>query len=104
MTDTLTEVSAEAETNGAAAPRADINSVLDACTLGELEDLEEMCGAPIDQFSDAARPKLKLVRAVVTILKQRENPAFTFEETRPMRMSEVEAILVAAVPTVGQPG
>lgn len=83
------------------APGAGVQEVLDSCTLGELEALEQMCGIPVDQFMDPTQPKLRLVRAVVTTIKRRTDPAYTYDDTADMRMDEVEGALASATPTEG---
>lgn len=53
---------------------------LDSLTVGEIEEIEEITGCPIDKVFDADRPRGKALRAIGFVVKRRDNPAFTLED------------------------
>ncbi|GGM78459.1 hypothetical protein GCM10012275_56350 [Longimycelium tulufanense] len=61
-------------------------------TVGEMEDIEEVTGTPFDVLFDPAGPKGKMLRAAAWIIKRRNDPDFTFEQARDLRvnLSDVE--------------
>ncbi len=58
-------------------------------TIGDVEDIEEICGRPFDEL-DFDKPSAKLVKAVVYILNRRTNPGFTLDDAREVKLSEVK--------------
>ena len=49
-------------------------------TIGEMEKVEELSGRPFDDLSKDNAPKAKILRALVTVIKQRTDPSFTWEQ------------------------
>lgn len=71
----------------------DVDSFLADLTIGEMEALEEITGAPLEDLVDedgnlaVAVPKVKLLKAIVWISKHRENPDFTLEDASRLKLS-----------------
>lgn len=62
----------------------------DDLTIGDLEDFEEIVGASIDDaFQDGKSVSTKTLKAVVFITKRRDNPDFTLEDARKVKVSEL---------------
>lgn len=53
---------------------------LDALTVAEIEVIEEIVGAPIDEAFGVGKPRGKALRALGFVVKKRENPDFTLED------------------------
>lgn len=60
---------------------------LDDFELGELEWLEDHLGKPITDFSVLS--SMKAAVGLVYLVKKRENPAFTIDEARRMKITSV---------------
>lgn len=52
--------------------------------IGELEWLEEQCDAPIDEISMGS---MKAAVMLITIIKRRENPQFSPDDARKMKLT-----------------
>lgn len=65
---------------------------INALDLGELEAFAEATGIGPMQLQDGWRPPLKAVMAFVWLMKRRENPAFTFDDARRVKVSELAAM------------
>jgi hypothetical protein len=61
----------------------DINSL----TIGEIEEIEDLGGQPIDSLFSATGKKGKALRAIAFVMKRRENPDFTWEEAGDLRIN-----------------
>ena len=68
--------------------------------LGELEDLADAAGIDPLALNDGWQPDLKAVRAFVWLLKRREDPAFTLDDARRVKLRE----LAEMVPPVAGAG
>lgn len=63
-------------------------------TLGEIEEIEDYAGMPIQHIGDMEKvgtSKLRL--ALAWIVKRRENPAFTIEDAKKLTAKELFAIM-----------
>lgn len=58
-------------------------------TVGDLEDIEEICGRPLSEI-DFENPDSKLMKAIVYITGRRDNPDFTIEDARQVPLSALE--------------
>jgi len=58
-------------------------------TIGELETIEEVCGCSLDKL-DFEHPTAKLMLAIVYVAGRRENPDFSLDDARQVRLTEVE--------------
>jgi len=68
-------------------------------TLEEIEFLEEYTGLSIDSMDIDGRPKGKLLVAMAYIARRRDDPDFTVEQARKMKIREANDALGAIVPT-----
>lgn len=62
---------------------------LDDLTLGDLADLEDVSGVSLTGIN-LKTPPLKVVPALVWIQQRREDPKFTYEMARAIKLSELE--------------
>ncbi len=62
-------------------------------TLGEIEFVEETSGLAIESMGDADRPKMKFVIALVTVLKNREDPDWSITDTRNLGIGELNQLI-----------
>lgn len=81
---------------------------VDSLTVGDLEDLEEISGMGFDELlgklSSAGENgriglPLKVLKALVFVVYRAENPSFTLEDARKVRVSELEVVLANGDPT-----
>lgn len=59
---------------------------LDAMTLGELEAIEEVAGADAVKAMMAGQMTAKALIAVAYVVKRRDQPEFTLEDARALRV------------------
>jgi hypothetical protein len=64
-----------------------INLNMDDLTLGELEELESTVGLPISKMGDGSA---KSIVALIWITERRDNPDFTLEDARKIRIGDVQ--------------
>ncbi len=57
-------------------------------TLGEVEEIELLINGDIDSAFKEGKPKARAARAIVYIMKKRENPNFKFEDTAGITQAE----------------
>lgn len=62
----------------------------DDLTLGEIELIEEVSGSPIGWMGQENKPQGKIMVAIAYVMGLRENPDYTIDEARKMRI-EVES-------------
>lgn len=60
-------------------------------TVGDVEDIEEICGKQLDEL-DFKTPSAKLMKAIIYINGRRDNPDFTLEEARQVKLAEVKLV------------
>ena len=60
----------------------------ESLTLNEVEQIELITGNSIDQLLDAGQAKGKAMKAIIFIMKKRENPEFTLEQAGQISMTE----------------
>lgn len=65
---------------------------MNALTLGEIAQIEEISGQSISVMGDDAAPKAKLMAAMVFIAKRREEPTYTLQQAEAMSMEEFDAL------------
>lgn len=82
----------------------------DDFTIGDLEDFEEITGSPLTDFLDLMKANgsgemrldakaVKIIKAIVFIVKRRENPDFTLEDARRVKFSELAFVPSGVDPT-----
>jgi hypothetical protein len=64
-------------------------------TIGEVETIEHISGSPIDALMDDKALKGKSLKAVVFVIKKRENPAFTLEDAAQLSFKNAMEVLNA---------
>lgn len=64
---------------------------VDEMTLGELEELEALAGCTIEDIMQGERSVRSMI-AIIFILRRRDNPAFTLEDAKRVKMSELELV------------
>ena len=67
----------------------DITLDVQELTIGDIEDLEELCGVAFEKI-DWKNPGGKLMKAIVFIAGRRENPDFTIEDARNVKLGEIK--------------
>lgn len=69
-------------------PNETISFDANELTLGELEELEDITGRPVSSELGRGQPSAKTLTALVYIFKRRQDPAFTLEQARALKVSE----------------
>lgn len=64
----------------------------ESLTLNEVEQIELITGASIDQLMDAGQPKGKAMKAIIYTIKKRIDPNFTLEQAGAVSMTEANAM------------
>lgn len=62
-------------------------------TIDEIETLEDLAGEPSGQLMSALaenRLNARGLRALVVVMKRREDPSFTIDQTGDLRLSQIE--------------
>ena len=61
----------------------DINDL----TIGEVVEIEDLTGLPLDALGQADKPKGRMLQALAYISKRREDPDFTWEMAGELKIS-----------------
>ena len=69
------------------AANAHFNIDINDLTIGEVVEIEELTGLPLDALGQADKPKGKMLQALAFISKRRDNPAFTWEMAGALKIS-----------------
>lgn len=70
----------------------------ESLTLDEVETIELLTGSSIDQIMSDGAPKGKALKAIIYIIKKRQDPEFTLEQAGKFKMSDVNELLVVEDP------
>jgi hypothetical protein len=62
----------------------------ESLTLEEVEQIELIAGNSIDQLMDAGQPKGKALKAIIYIIKRREDPSFTLEQAGKIPLKDAQ--------------
>ena len=62
---------------------------LDDFDLGELCDIEDATGFRVTDLKPGESPPLKVIAGMIWIMRRRENPTYTFEQVRRLKMDEL---------------
>jgi hypothetical protein len=65
----------------------------DDLTLGEVEEIEMLVGRGIDEVFANGSPKGRALRVLYYVIKKKEDPNYTFEETEKVSQKEALALL-----------
>jgi hypothetical protein len=68
----------------------------ESLTLNEVEQIELITGASIDQLLDAGQAKGKAMKAIIFIMKKRIDPDFTLEQAGQISMTEANSLFAGA--------
>ena len=60
----------------------------ESLTLDEVEQIELITGSSIDQLLDAGQAKGKALKAIIFIMKKRQDPSFTLEQAGTIPLAE----------------
>lgn len=74
---------------------------VDSLTLGEIERIEQMARQGIGSLGDDSKPRGRMLRAIITVLRQREDPAYKYEQSADVTQAELGALF--AEMTGGEP-
>ncbi len=83
---------------------------VDSLTVGDLEDIEEITGIGIDDVMAALTTgkvgangtigvPIKVLKALVFVVYRASDPAFTLDDARKVRVTELEVVLAEPDPT-----
>lgn len=70
----------------------------ESLTLDEVETIELLTGSSIDQIMSDGAPKGKALKAIIYIIKKRQEPDFTLEQAGKFKMADVNELLVVEDP------
>ena len=56
-------------------------------TVGEIIEIEELTGMPLDALGQSDKPKGKMLAALAFVSKRRENPKFTWEDALELKIT-----------------
>lgn len=70
----------------------------ESLTLDEVETIELMTGASIDQIMAEGSPKGKALKAIIYTVKKRQDPDFTLDQAGKFKMADVNELLVVEDP------
>jgi hypothetical protein len=68
---------------------------IDDLTVGEIDEIEEIIDASIDSVGQPGARKGKFLTAIAFVVKRREDPAFTLEDARNVKIRLDEKAKVA---------
>ncbi|MBM7770897.1 hypothetical protein JOD54_001101 [Actinokineospora baliensis] len=60
---------------------------VDDLTVGEIDDIEEVIGASIDSIGAPGARKGKFLLALALVMKRRDDPTYTIEQARGLRIT-----------------
>lgn len=79
----------------ATAPELAIDaSILENLTLGDIEDFEAASGVPMSTLKDGGTLPFRAVVALVWVIRRQDQPDFTLDDARRLRMADLEGFLV----------
>lgn len=70
------------------------NFDFESLTLDEVEQIELITGSSIDQMLDAGQAKGKALKAIIFIMKKRQDPSFTIEQAGKIPLTEANAMFM----------
>lgn len=76
-------------------PEPDDNEVIqfdvNSLTLGEVETMEEIVGRDVMRELGQGTPSVKTLLALVYVVKRRDNPEFTLDDARKLKVAAIRA-------------
>lgn len=70
---------------------------LDDLTIGDLADIEDVSGVAVTGIN-LQQPPLKLIPALIWVTQRREDPAFSYQDARAVKLADLE--IVGEAPTL----
>jgi len=70
----------------------------DDLTLGEIEEIEMLVGRGIDEVFANGSPKGRALRVLYYVIKKKEDPNYTFEETENVSQADALKLLSESDP------
>ena len=67
----------------------------ESLTLNEVEQIELITGASIDQLMSDGQPKGKALKAIIFTIKKRTDPSFTLEQAGAISMTEANQMFAS---------
>ena len=64
-----------------------LNVDVSELTIGEIVEIEERTGLPLDALGQADKPKGKILAAIAYVVKRRDNPDFTWEDALAIKIT-----------------
>ena len=61
-------------------------------TLGDIAEVEEMSGQSFASLTDGKSAKGSLMVALAWVIKRKEDPKFSYEDAKQLKMSEIEGL------------
>lgn len=86
------------DTQRAAIAQQLTGETLDSLTLGEAMDFEEKSGLTLASLQRNTIPPMRALVAIIWVLGRRNDPAFTFDQAKEVRFSDIN---FEAAPTTG---
>tara|TARA_B100000519_G_C14030833_1_gene337957 strand:- start:207 stop:461 length:255 start_codon:yes stop_codon:yes gene_type:complete len=59
---------------------------IDSLTIGEIVEIEDLTGLPMDAMQDPTSPKGRMLQAMAYISRRRTDPKFTFEDAANLKL------------------
>ena len=66
--------------------KIDVNEL----TIGDIEELETLVGKPFGEIFADGNLSAKAMAAIVYVVKRRDEPGFTLDDARTMKLGEIE--------------
>ncbi len=63
---------------------------LDDLTLGDLADIEDACGVSMLDLKGGAKVPARVIPALVWIAERRNDPSFTYEQARAVKVTSLD--------------
>lgn len=62
---------------------------VDTLTLGEIEQIETMARQGIGTLTDDSKPRGRMLRAIITVVKRRDDPSYKYEQSAEVTQAEL---------------
>lgn len=72
-------------------------------TIEEMEAIEDYAGVAFETMADPTVPKSKMLKAIVWVVKRRDNPDFTIDDAGKIAASEAGEIIEAVFESLEDP-
>lgn len=72
-----------------------VNVALEALTIDEIELVENLTQSPFETIMNSDKPKGRTLKALIFVLKKRNNPDFTIEDAGKFSLTQAMEIFEA---------